>query len=102
MPAAFAGLQTGSRCGMPRLALHCHNLHTGHVASSGEVDDAPAPLYAWEDPVEVPFRPTAKPLALVQRAREAASPTPSGSGKRPNVWPAERTVVRDERTGWRS
>ncbi|MFH9862893.1 hypothetical protein [Streptomyces sp. NPDC017202] len=71
---AFAG-QSGGLCGaaVPGVLWLSTGLHTGDVGFVVEVHDAPPPLDpAWEDVVEVSFRPVSERTHLVQWAGEAA------------------------------
>ncbi|MFF9063608.1 hypothetical protein ACF09K_33735 [Streptomyces sp. NPDC014882] len=74
LPEAFAG-QNGGLCGAAvpgALWLHT-GLHTGDVGFVVEVHDTPPALDpAWEDVVEVSFRPVSERTSLVQWAGEAA------------------------------
>ncbi|MGI5380410.1 hypothetical protein ACQEV2_40505 [Streptomyces sp. CA-251387] len=71
---AFAG-QSAGLCGAAipgALWLHT-GLHTGNVGFTVEVHDHAPPLDpAWEDVVEVSFRPASTRSALVQWAGEAS------------------------------
>lgn len=71
---AFAG-QSGGLCGaaVPGALWLSTGLHTGDVGFVVEVHDTPpAPDPAWEDVVEVSFRPVSHHTRLVQWAGEAA------------------------------
>ncbi|MFF8911503.1 hypothetical protein [Streptomyces olivaceoviridis] len=71
---AFAG-QSGGLCGaaVPGVLWLITGLHTGNVGFTVEVHDhAPALDPAWEDVVEVSFRPVSEHTSLVQWAGEAA------------------------------
>ncbi|MGV9558753.1 hypothetical protein [Streptomyces sp. NPDC003522] len=74
LPEAFAG-QANGLCGaaVPGALWLSTGLHTGDVGFVVEVHDAPPPLDpAWEDVVEVSFRPVSQGTSLVQWAGEAA------------------------------
>ncbi|GAA3494604.1 hypothetical protein GCM10019016_017040 [Streptomyces prasinosporus] len=71
---AFAG-QSAGLCGaaVPGALWLSTGLHTGHVGFTVEVHDQAPPLDpAWEDVVEVSFRPASAGGALVQWAGEAS------------------------------
>lgn len=71
---AFAG-QNGGLCGaaVPGALWLSTGLHTGNVGFVVEVHAAPPALDpAWEDVVEVSFRPESERTSLVQWAGEAA------------------------------
>lgn len=71
---SFAG-QSAGLCGAatPGLLWLSTGLHTGDVSFAVEVHDAAPPLDpAWEDVVEVSFRPVSADSALVQWAWEAS------------------------------
>ncbi|MDQ0788657.1 hypothetical protein [Streptomyces sp. B3I8] len=72
----FAG-QTGGLCGaaVPGTLFLLTGLHTGHVGFTVEIhDEAPALDPAWEDVVEVSFRPASERTLLVQWAGEGSWP----------------------------
>ena len=73
---AFAG-QVNGLCGAatPGWLIMVTGLHTGHVGFTVERHDTVPPVDdAWEEIVEVSFRPTAEPVLLVQWAGEASWP----------------------------
>ena len=76
LTSAFAG-QVNGLCGAawPGFLFLITGLHTGHVGFTAELHDQPPPVEdAWEEVVEVSFRPTSERVALVQWGAEAAWP----------------------------
>lgn len=79
---AFGG-QVNGLCGAatPGSLYLITGLHTGRVGFRVELhDEAPPVDDTWEDVVEVPFRPTGEPVALMQWAGEATWPLDVGDG----------------------
>jgi hypothetical protein len=71
---SFTG-QANGLCGAvePGSLFLITGLHTGNVGFTVELHDGPPPIDdAWEEVVEVSFRPTAPHIALVQWAGEAS------------------------------